>query len=49
MCTLNRVLNLLYMQIIRHGLWFKDIAHGRAYGHGIYSVISSAMALIVDE
>ncbi|KAF9007058.1 hypothetical protein BDQ17DRAFT_1351337 [Cyathus striatus] len=22
--------------IIRHGLWFKTIAHGRAYGHGVY-------------
>lgn len=22
--------------IIRHGLWFKDIAHGRAYGNGVY-------------
>ncbi|KAG5729844.1 Ubiquitin-conjugating enzyme E2Q-like protein 1 [Termitomyces sp. T112] len=22
--------------IIRHGLWFKEIAHGRAYGHGVY-------------
>lgn len=21
-------------QIIRHGLWFKEIAHGRAYGNG---------------
>ncbi|KAI0656109.1 hypothetical protein C8Q70DRAFT_1014692 [Cubamyces menziesii] len=22
--------------IIRHGLWFKTITHGRAYGHGVY-------------
>ncbi|THH27905.1 hypothetical protein EUX98_g6282 [Antrodiella citrinella] len=22
--------------IIRHGLWFKDTVHGRAYGHGVY-------------
>ncbi|XP_006456406.1 hypothetical protein AGABI2DRAFT_77738 [Agaricus bisporus var. bisporus H97] len=22
--------------IIRHGLWFKEIAHGRAYGNGVY-------------
>ncbi|KDQ51732.1 hypothetical protein JAAARDRAFT_497248 [Jaapia argillacea MUCL 33604] len=22
--------------IIRHGLWFKTIAHGRAYGNGVY-------------
>lgn len=22
--------------IIRHGLWFKDIVNGRAYGHGVY-------------
>ncbi|EIN06501.1 hypothetical protein PUNSTDRAFT_115057 [Punctularia strigosozonata HHB-11173 SS5] len=22
--------------IIRHGLWFKDVANGRAYGHGVY-------------
>ncbi|TBU25270.1 hypothetical protein BD311DRAFT_764945 [Dichomitus squalens] len=22
--------------IIRHGLWFRDIAHGRAYGNGVY-------------
>ncbi|KIJ62454.1 hypothetical protein HYDPIDRAFT_30416 [Hydnomerulius pinastri MD-312] len=22
--------------IIRHGLWYKSIAHGRAHGHGVY-------------
>ncbi|THH00560.1 hypothetical protein EW026_g1985 [Hermanssonia centrifuga] len=22
--------------IIRHGLWYKTVAHGRAYGHGVY-------------
>ncbi|KAK7060762.1 hypothetical protein VNI00_000494 [Paramarasmius palmivorus] len=22
--------------IIRHGLWFKDVAHGRAFGNGVY-------------
>ncbi|TCD64374.1 hypothetical protein EIP91_004205 [Steccherinum ochraceum] len=22
--------------IIRHGLWFKEATHGRAYGHGVY-------------
>ncbi|RDB28698.1 hypothetical protein Hypma_015532 [Hypsizygus marmoreus] len=22
--------------IIRHGLWYKQVAHGRAYGHGVY-------------
>ncbi|KAH6905576.1 hypothetical protein BKA70DRAFT_1372977 [Coprinopsis sp. MPI-PUGE-AT-0042] len=22
--------------IIRHGLWYKEIAHGRAYGNGVY-------------
>lgn len=22
--------------IIRHGLWYKTITHGRAYGHGVY-------------
>ncbi|KAK7457902.1 hypothetical protein VKT23_010249 [Stygiomarasmius scandens] len=22
--------------IIRHGLWFKEVAHGRAYGNGVY-------------
>ncbi|KAI5891455.1 uncharacterized protein SCHCODRAFT_02629145 [Schizophyllum commune H4-8] len=22
--------------ILRHGLWFKDIVNGRAYGHGVY-------------
>ncbi|KAF9788386.1 hypothetical protein BJ322DRAFT_1002310 [Thelephora terrestris] len=22
--------------IIRHGLWFKTVAHGRAFGHGVY-------------
>lgn len=24
----------LVLQIIRHGLWFKAITNGRAYGHG---------------
>ncbi|KAF7436633.1 hypothetical protein PC9H_003466 [Pleurotus ostreatus] len=22
--------------IVRHGLWYKEVTHGRAYGHGVY-------------
>ncbi len=25
---------LTISQIIRHGLWYKEVANGRAYGHG---------------
>jgi hypothetical protein len=27
---------MCHCQIIRHGLWFKTIAHGRAYGDGVF-------------
>ncbi|RDX46333.1 hypothetical protein OH76DRAFT_1407058 [Lentinus brumalis] len=30
--------------IIRHGLWFKDVAHGRAYGHGVYFAKDGAIS-----
>ncbi|RPD55194.1 hypothetical protein L227DRAFT_579837 [Lentinus tigrinus ALCF2SS1-6] len=30
--------------IIRHGLWFKNVAHGRAYGHGVYFAKDGAVS-----
>ncbi|KAI0350812.1 hypothetical protein OH77DRAFT_1570284 [Trametes cingulata] len=31
--------------IIRHGLWFKTVAHGRAYGHGVYFAKDGSVSL----
>ncbi|KAI0750412.1 hypothetical protein C8Q74DRAFT_1309949 [Fomes fomentarius] len=31
--------------IIRHGLWFKTIAHGRAYGDGVYFAKDGSISL----
>ncbi|KAG7093449.1 hypothetical protein E1B28_007127 [Marasmius oreades] len=31
--------------IIRHGLWFKTVAHGRAYGHGVYMAKEGTISL----
>ncbi|KAI9060756.1 hypothetical protein FKP32DRAFT_1613420 [Trametes sanguinea] len=31
--------------IIRHGLWFKTIAHGRAYGDGVYFAKEGSVSL----
>ncbi|KAI0708751.1 hypothetical protein C8T65DRAFT_649990 [Cerioporus squamosus] len=30
--------------IIRHGLWFKNVAHGRAYGDGVYFAKDGAVS-----
>lgn len=35
---------LTLLKIIRHGLWCKDVAHGRAYGHGLFSMCLSLYA-----
>ena len=37
-----QVLLLIFVQIIRHGLWYKQIAHGRAYGNGLPAFISES-------
>jgi ubiquitin-conjugating enzyme E2 Q len=29
-----------HSQIIRHGLWFKTVSHGRAFGDGMFSVVT---------
>ncbi|KAF9266711.1 hypothetical protein L218DRAFT_895759 [Marasmius fiardii PR-910] len=31
--------------IIRHGLWFKNVAHGRAYGDGVYMAKEGTVSL----
>ncbi|KAI0367123.1 hypothetical protein BV20DRAFT_1091315 [Pilatotrama ljubarskyi] len=31
--------------IIRHGLWFKTITHGRAFGHGVYFAKDGSVSL----
>ncbi|KAK1224011.1 hypothetical protein PQX77_013106 [Marasmius sp. AFHP31] len=31
--------------IIRHGLWYKTIAHGRAYGNGVYMAKDAHMSM----
>ncbi|KAG6813798.1 hypothetical protein H0H92_007210 [Tricholoma furcatifolium] len=32
----NNAISYPSLYIIRHGLWFKDVVNGRAYGHGVY-------------
>ena len=34
----RRRCNYTCHQIIRHGLWFKEVANGRAYGHGQFMI-----------
>lgn len=36
--TYIRSMSSIVLQIIRHGLWFKTVTHGRAYGHGAFIV-----------
>ncbi|KAL4268089.1 UBC core domain-containing protein [Pleurotus pulmonarius] len=31
--------------IIRHGLWYKEVTHGRAYGHGVYLAKDGAISM----
>ncbi|TFK43105.1 hypothetical protein BDQ12DRAFT_165045 [Crucibulum laeve] len=31
--------------IVRHGLWFKDVANGRAYGNGVYLAKDSSISM----